>query len=180
MDHVMQGAARPASQLKQVITRAAIVAVLLGSTLALLNQSGAIVGASPIQWLPLILAYLTPFLVVSISQALGIREARKTLAWMTELRESFLETLISRGIPARAFALGLAAGGINTAIVASAALIAGRGLDQLPLALIVQALTLPVLFGALSQAMSFRRTIRQPTFRPGGCPAVFGRRNARG
>jgi hypothetical protein len=161
MDHVMQGAANSASQLKQVITRSAIVAVILGSTLALVNQSDAIFGAAEIRWLPLALAYLTPFLVVSVSQSFGIREARKTLAWMTELRESFLETLISRGIPARAFALGLAAGAINTAIVASAALIAGDGLDRLPLALIAQALTLPILFGALSQAMSFRRAIRQ-------------------
>ena len=37
---------------------------------------------------------------------------------------------------------------------------AGQGLDQLPLPLIAQALTLPVLFGALSQAVSFRRSIK--------------------
>ena len=80
MDHVMQGAASSASQLKQVFTRSAIVAVILGSTLVLVNQLDAVFGASHIQWLPLTLAYLTPFLVVGISQAFGIREARKTLA----------------------------------------------------------------------------------------------------
>ncbi len=161
MDHVMQGAARPASQLPQVLRRAAIIAAILGSTLAILNQSDAIFGKAEIQWLRLILVYLTPFLVVSLSQALGLRAARKASARMTGLGESFFATLTSHGIPARAFALGLAAGTINTAIVASAALIAGDGLDRLPLALIAQALTLPILFGALSQAMSFRRAIRQ-------------------
>ena len=161
MDRVMQKAERPASRLKQVLIRAAVVAVVLGSALALLNQWSAIFGAAEIQWLRLTLVYLTPFLVVSLSQTLGLREARKASVRMTGLGESFFATLTSHGIPARAFTLGLAAGAINTAIVASAALIAGDGLDRLPLALIAQALTLPILFGALSQAMSFRRAIRQ-------------------
>ena len=129
----MQGAARPPSQLTQVLRRAAIIAAILGSTLALLNQSDAIFGKAEIQWLRLILVYLTPFLVVSLSQTLGLREARKASARMTGLGESFYATLTSHGIPARAFALGLAAGAINTAIVASAALIAGDGLEgELP------------------------------------------------
>ncbi|MFQ5566311.1 MAG: hypothetical protein ACE5EU_08115 [Paracoccaceae bacterium] len=161
MDHLTQGDAKPASQLKQVLARSAIVAAILGSTLALVNQSDAIFGAAEIRWLPLFLAYLTPFLVVGLSQTLGLREGRKASARMTGLRESFVATVFSHGIPARAVALGLAAGGINTAVVASAALFAGRGLGQLPLALIVQALALPVLFGALSQAVSFRRAIRR-------------------
>lgn len=161
MNHVMQDAARPASQLNQMLMRAAVIAAILGTTLALLNQSDALFGAAEIQWLRLILVYLTPFLVVGLSQALGMRAARKASARTTGLGESFVATLFSHGIPARALALGLAAGVINTAIAASADLAAGRGLDQLPLALIAQALTLPVLFGALSQALSFRRTIRR-------------------
>ena len=161
MDYLLQGDANSASWLKQVLARSAIVAAILGSTLALVNQSEVIFGAAEIRWLPLFLAYLTPFLVVSLSQTLGLREARKASARMAGLRESFVATLFSHGIPARAVALGLGDGVINTAIVASAALFAGRGLGQLPLALIVQALTLPVLFGALSQAVSFRRAIRR-------------------
>ena len=157
MDH----AAYPTALLsKQVLGRAAIVAIILGSAPTLLNQSGAIFGIAEIHWLPLILVYLTPFLVVSASQVFGIREAREAAAWMTKFRESFVETLLAHGIPARAVALGLAAGSINTAIAASDNLLAGRGLDALPVALIVQALALPAVFGALSQALSFRRTIR--------------------
>ena len=136
MDHVMQGAARPASQAKQVLIRATVVATILGSALALLNQSSAILGADEIQWLRLALLYITPFLVVTLSQALGLRAARRASARTATLGESFTATLFGHGIPARAVALGLAAGAVNTAIVATAAVMAGQGLDQLPLALI--------------------------------------------
>ena len=165
MDHILQNPPLPAAQFKPVLARAAIIAAILGTTLVLLNQSAAIFGAAEIQWLPLTLAYLTPFLVVSLSQILGAREARAASAWISEFRESFAQTLVSHGIPARAIALGLAAGGINTAIVATDSLLAGRGLDQLPAGLILQALTLPAVFGAMSQTLAFRRTIRQ-TARP--------------
>jgi hypothetical protein len=160
MDYVMQKPARPTTQFKQVLTRATIIAAVLGSALVLLNQSAAIFGDAEIQLLPLALAYLTPFIVVSLSQILGAREARAASAWMTEFRESFAQTLVSHGIPARAVAIGLVAGGINTAIVAVDSLLAGRGLDQMPLALIAQAVTLPIVFGALSQTLAFRRTTR--------------------
>ena len=146
---------------KQVLARAAAVALVLGSTLTLINQSDAIFGAAEVRWLPLTLVYLTPFLVVGVSQVLGIRAARRALARVTELRESFLGTILSHGIPARAIVLGLVAGGVNTAIVASAGLLAGRGLGELPAPLIAQALVLPAVFGALSQAISFRRAVRR-------------------
>ena len=63
----------------------------------------------------------------------------------------------------RAVVLSLAAGGISTAIVATDSLLAGHGLDQLPVASILQALILPAVFGALSQAVSFRRAVGQIT-----------------
>ncbi len=58
-----------------VIRRAGIVALILGSVLTLANQSGAIFGGGGVQVLPLILVYLTPFVVVTVSQVLGIRRA---------------------------------------------------------------------------------------------------------
>ncbi len=54
----------------------------------------------------------------------------------------------------------LAVGSTNTAIVTASALLAGRGLDELPTALIVQAVTLPAIFGALSQTLAYRRTAK--------------------
>ncbi len=58
-----------------VIRRAGIVALVLGSVLTLANQSGAIFGGGTVQVLPLVLVYLTPFVVVTVSQVLGIRRA---------------------------------------------------------------------------------------------------------
>lgn len=147
---------------KQVILRAAVVAIILGTILAFANQAGGILGNAEIRLLPLALAYLTPFLVIVLSQLFGLREARRMRARPTARRESFIATLISHGIPARAIMLGIAAAGANTAIMASQMMIDGGRVDQLPLALIVQALTLPAIFGALSQTLSLRRALNDP------------------
>jgi hypothetical protein len=159
MDNVMRGQEPAVSLAKQVLTRATVIAAILGTTLTLLNQPNAIFGAAQFQWLPLILVYLTPFLVVCVSHILGINQARKELAWRARFHEDFAATLVSHGILARAVVLGLAAGGINTAIVAADGFAAGRDLDQMPVALIIQALTLPIVFGAVSQTLAFRRAI---------------------
>lgn len=137
---------------RPMLVRAAIVALVLGSVLALFNQAGVIVGDAEIQWLPLALVYLTPFAVVSVSQVLGVRAAQKYRG--QDLREKFLATMFSRGIPVRALVLGLVAGGLTTAITAAV-----DGLDPLPVALIVQAVCLPFFFGLLSQTISFRRAL---------------------
>ncbi len=147
--------------MKTVLQRAAVVALVQGSTLTLINQWDAIFGAAAIRWLPLTLVYLTPFVVVGASQVLGIRAARRALTRVTELRESFLGTIFSHGIPARAIVFGLVASGVNSAIVVSAGVLAGGGLSAPPAPLVLQALILPALFGALSQAISFRRAARQ-------------------
>jgi hypothetical protein len=55
----------------------------------------------------------------------------------------------------RLVALGLVAGGLNTAIVAAV-----NGLDPVPVSLIAQAVSLPFLFGLLSQMILFRRALR--------------------
>ena len=160
MGRIMPDQHRSVSLSKQVLGRAAIVALLLGSTLTLLNQPDAFFGTAKIKWLTLTLVYLTPFVVVSASQVFGIREARKAATRISEFRESFVETLFSHSIPARAIAMGLAAGSINTGIMITDNLLSGRDIDTLPVALIAQALTLPAVFGVLSQALSFRREIR--------------------
>jgi hypothetical protein len=52
---------------KGVVMRAAIVALTLGTALTLVNQPGAIFDDGAVQILPLVLVYLTPFLVVALS-----------------------------------------------------------------------------------------------------------------
>ena len=143
-----------------VIRRAGIVALILGSVLTLANQSGAIFGGGSVQVLPLILVYLTPFVVVTVSQVLGIRrallDAGRGRAPVFP-RDAFLATALSRGIPLRSLLLGLIVGTVNTSIVISAALMDGGNLADLPTALIGQAFVLPMLFGLVSQAISYRR-----------------------
>ena len=106
-----------------VLRRAAIVALVLGSILTLANQTDALFGDAPVQLLPLLLVYLTPFVVVTISQILGVRralyDARRDFAH--EFRQdSFVTTALSHGIPLRSLLVGLAVGSVNTAIVLSA------------------------------------------------------------
>ena len=159
MHNMTEDRSGAASGSTSLLIRAAVIALVLGTILTLFNQWPAITGKVSVQWLPLALVYITPFIVVALSQLLGIRAARHEAVPTSEHREGFGTTLGSHGIPGRALALGFAIGGVNTAIVAADNMLAGRDLAQLPVALVLQALILPVLFGALSQAIAFRRAI---------------------
>lgn len=150
----------------QIFIRAGVVAMFIGSILLLVNQNEALFGQSRLQLLPMSLAYITPLVVVSLSQVFGTRAAQKLLAQdldILRLQQGFFQTVMSYGIPLRAVTMGIVAGGINTTIVATVNLSAGKGLDQLPFPLILQAFTIPIIFGALSQALSFRRVLNQST-----------------
>ena len=57
--------------------------------------------------------------------------------------------------------MGLIVGSVNTSIVVIAALMDGADLANLPVALIGQAFVLPMLFGLISQAISYRRAARR-------------------
>ena len=145
-----------------VLRRAGLAALILGSVLTLTNQSGAVFGPENIERLPFLLVYLTPFVVVWISQLLGARQAAADTG-RGKARgaavESFASTALSHGIPKRAALVGLLVAGVNTAIVTGATLLEQGNLNALPLPLLSQAFTLPVLFGALSQAVAYRHAI---------------------
>jgi hypothetical protein len=143
----------------KVIRRAALIALALGTLLTLGNQSGAVFGSRSLEFLPLVLVYLTPFLVVAVSQLLGAARAAVEPRGGTSrvaARESLLSTALSHGIPLRATLVGLLMGGINTAIVATALLLESGSPGPLPLPLLAQAFSLPILFGLLSQAAAYR------------------------
>jgi len=143
----------------QIVKRAVAIAAAIGSTLTLIAQPDAVFGNVEFEKLQMVMVFVTPFLVVSISQVFGIREARLALSKGTRRNKGFAAVMFSHGIPLRAVALGLAAGAINTAIVSTAIVMSGQTLAQLPVNLITQALFLPMIFGALSQTLSFRRTV---------------------
>ncbi len=143
-----------------ILRRAAIVAIVLGSVLTLVNQTGAVFGGGSLQILPFVLVYLTPFMVVTISQGLGIRRARQDRRrdqTAASGPQAFVTTALSHGIPFRSLLLGLIVGAVNTAIVITAAVGEGAALAALPLPVIGQAFVLPMLFGLLSQTISYRR-----------------------
>lgn len=143
-----------------ILARALAVALILGSILTAINQPGFFSGASAFEVLPLALVYITPFAVVTLSQILGIRQALRDGKPLSG-GERFLATIFAHGIPARAAWTGFLVGTINGAITVSAALIATGNLTDIPAPLLVQAYTLPVLFGLLSQAISYRRAAAQ-------------------
>lgn len=151
---------RPLS--RATLARAGVAALVIGVSLTLINQWDALTGAGNLSVLPAILVFQTPFLVVLASQALAIKQARKDLisSCPNEIeRESILQAMFSHNIPARAFLLGGVMGAINTVIVAAANLIATGQATPMPSVLIVQAFTLPVLFGFLSQSLAYKRAL---------------------
>ena len=149
-----------------ILRRAALVALVVGSFLTLANQSAAIFGSEEFEFLPLVLVYLTPLVVVTISQMLGIRKAMMDARQSGGHRwgeEPALATALAHGIPLRAVLVGVLVGSVNASIVLTIALFEGTGVNSLPVALLAQAYALPVLFGLLSQTISYRRATQ--TFR---------------
>ncbi len=147
---------------KNILTRAFIIALVLGSVLTLVNQPNAIFDSAAVQVLPLVLVYLTPFIVVVISQALGshraIREARFGYG-RTRRNDGFIVTAMSHGIPLRALFVAAIVGITNTLITALATPVSGATPTELPTAVIAQAFILPMLFGLISQTVSYRRVV---------------------
>ena len=146
---------------RTVLLRAGIVAVVLGAALTLINQGRAVFGADAFQWLPMVQVLVTPFVVVAVAQLLGIRQAIGEGHPASERDEALWSTPLSHGILPRAVLLGLLAGTVNTSVGIAAAALQGDDLSALPLAPIGQAYLLPVLFGALSQSLAYRRARRQ-------------------
>ena len=139
--------------------RAAIVAVIIGGILTLINQPGWVVGSDPLRLLPFILVFLTPFAVVAISQVAAVRRAFiDTVRHRTPTSpQGFFTTTISHGIPARAVAIGLTIGSINAIIILAGVLLQSGDLAAVPVSLLGQAYALPLVFGVVSQVVSYRR-----------------------
>lgn len=146
-----------------VLRRAVLFALVIGSVLVLVNQSGAIFGNGEIERLQLILVYVTPFVVAVISQMLGIRRAAADARQFGFRRlggEPALATVLAHGIPMRAVLVGLVVGSVNGSIVLIVGLLENVGAGGLPVAVLTQAYILPMLFGVLSQTIAYRRATR--------------------
>jgi hypothetical protein len=147
---------------RSVLFRSAIIAFAIGNVLTLITQFEWVMGRESIQLLPFILAFATPFFVIAISQVAGERQAygdvtRRNTATVSE---TFLATAISRGIPARALAIGLSIGSVDAVIILAATLMRAGGLADVSVSLLGQVYLLPMLFGVLSQAIAYKRAVR--------------------
>ena len=143
-----------------ILRRAVLVALVVGSFLTLANQSAAIFGTEEFEYLPLALVFMTPLVVVTISQMLGIRRATMDAQQSGGHRwgeEPVLATALAHGIPLRAVLVGVLVGSVNASIVLTIALLEGAGVNSLPVAVLAQAYALPVLFGLLTQTIAYRR-----------------------
>ena len=148
---------------RAVFLRAMIVASVIGSVLTVANQAGWIAGHEPLQPLQLVLVFLTPFAVVTIAQVAGIRQARiDSFGNDAPARpEGFMATAASHGIPARAVTIGLVFGSLTAIIVLTNEFMRSGHLAAVSIAPLAQAYVLPLLFGILSQAISYRRSRNQ-------------------
>ncbi len=137
-----------------------ILALIIGSVLTLVNQFNAMFWSYPLEILPLILVYVTPFIVITISQFTGIRQAwtdgKEGLIPMIE--EHLFSTALSHRIPTRAVTIGLIIGAINSIIILTAMFLRTSAIGTAPIAQLAQTFALPILFGFLSQAIAYRRT----------------------
>ncbi len=87
-----------------ILGRAMVIALGLGSVLTLANQADSIFGEAELQPLPLALVYATPFIVVTISQLLGVQRAvpdARRDAQNNPTDETFLSTAITSRARAR-------------------------------------------------------------------------------
>jgi hypothetical protein len=144
---------------RHIVFRSTIIAVVLGSILTIINQPGWVTGSDPLQPLPFLLVFLTPFAVVMVAQVLGLRQAymdstgQEVLAWP----EGFFTTIVSHGIPVRALVIGLVFGSVNAILSLADEVLRSGGFASVELVPLGQAYVLPLVFGLFSQAITYRR-----------------------
>lgn len=146
-----------------LVRRAGAAALILGSVLTLSNQTDAIIGEDQLQILPLAIAYVTPFVVAAISQVLGARRALWDLCQSQPVKfsqDTLLQAALSHGIPLRTLLLALFIGTVNAVIVIVIAVSGGGEVSSAPAAHIGQGFFLPMVFGLISQAVSYHRVTR--------------------
>ena len=144
---------------RPILARSVVVAVVLGSVLTFINQRGWIAGNDSLQLLPFILVYLIPFAVVLVAQVAGVRQAHLEATDPDEIPSPIrvIDTMTSHGIPARAVLIGLVFGSLNAALSVAVEFLHSGDLAALEVAPLGQAYVLPLVFGLLSQTISYRR-----------------------
>ena len=133
----------------RIVVRAIIGALIVGTGLNVLNQS-----LSPLQS---VMMFVTPFFTISIAQLLGIRAARR-LHVPGSPAPSMGQTLRKHALFCNAVLIGVVMAASNASLMVIAGAMETGQLVLLNPLILAQAFMLPVLFGAVSQALAYRRT----------------------
>ncbi len=142
-----------------VLKRSLLLTLIIGSVLTLVTQSAALFSDAIFERLPLVLAFVTPFVVITVSQ-LGathqaVSDAMRCQTPATNTR--LIETLVANNIPFRALVIGLVIGSVNSLLILANTFSQTGDITDAPLPLLMQVYVLPFVFGALSQALAYRR-----------------------
>lgn len=155
----------PVSQLwlrhldKSVLRRSVVVALVLGSILTLTNQSAAIFGNNSFNQLLFVLAFITPFVVITLSQLGAIQQVviDRSFRWTSGDTVNFIDTIIAHNIPLRAVVISLIVGSFSSVIILLYTILKTGAISQAPLSQLILSYFLPLVFGAFSQTLTYRR-----------------------
>lgn len=144
---------------KSVLLRSVVVALILGSILTLTNQSAAIFGDDSFNQLLFTLAFITPFVVVTLSQLGAIQQVvvERSFRRTSGDAANFIDTIIAHDIPLRAVAISLIVGSVSSAIILLYTILQTGDISQAPLSQLILSYFLPLVFGAFSQTLTYRR-----------------------
>lgn len=145
-----------------VIKRSLILSMVIGSALTLFNQTSAIFGQDKIKFISIAFMFITPFIVITLSQLVAAEQAK--IDWVNGQNInrdiSFLSILFNRNIGMRALIIALIVGLTNCILMGLISLGIEGGLSLLSKNLVFQFFILPLLFGALSQAITIKRHLK--------------------
>lgn len=148
---------------KDVFKRSLVLALIIGCMLTLGNQSVAVFSSGELLKLQLILAFITPFAVITLSQLGAMHQAdidrAKGLAFTKT--EHFTVSVFKHNIPFRALMISMVVGGVSSVIILTNTVIRTGGLENTPWHQLVQSYVLPFIFGTLSQTLTYRRNLAQ-------------------
>jgi len=144
-----------------VLKRSVIITVIIGSILTFVNQPLAVFGHESLVKFKLVLAFVLPFIVISISQVFGKHQAEidKVYRQSQFSHEKLLKTMVSHNIPARALVICLIVGSLACVVTLSNFLLHDKN-TNIDWTFMIQPYLLSLLFGAFSQAISYRRHIK--------------------
>jgi hypothetical protein len=144
-----------------VVKRSLLLALIIGSMLTLVTQSAALFSDAIFERLPLVLAFVTPFVVITISQLGATHQAVSDAirGQTSPTNTPFITTLVAHNIPFRALVIGLIIGSTTSLLILSSTYSQTGDISNAPLPLIVQVYVLPFVFGAFSQALAYRRYV---------------------